>query len=100
MRTVGAPPGLTMHWLQYELPVEFKKNYRVTYNQRYHHYRYARYKKRTLIDEFIVVRTSKKCYRVVYFNNDYLYFKYFSSRNYRDCARIMNNVFKTFKEIE
>lgn len=97
---VGAPPGLTVHWLHLELAGEFTKAYRLSYNTRFHHYRYARYFKRTLIDEFIVVRTSKKCYRVTYFNNDYKFFKYFSAKNYRECAEKMKNTYKTFKEME
>lgn len=97
---VGAPPGNTVHWLHMELSGEFTKTYRLNFNWHFHHYRYARFYKRTLIDEFLVVRTSKKCYRVIYFNCVFQYFKYFSARNYRECADKMKNIYKTFKEME
>lgn len=100
MSTVGAPPGLTVHWLNLELVGEFTKAYRLDYNKRFHHYRYSRYRKRTLIDEFLIVRTSKKCYRVIYYNNDYKFFKYFSARNFKACAEKIRNIYKTFKDME
>ncbi len=100
VRGVGAPLGLTVHWLADELRGEFSINYRLSYNKKYHNYHYARYRKRMLIDEFIVVRTSKRCYRVIYFNNDYKHFQYFSAENYRDCAVQMIAIFKVFQQLE
>lgn len=99
---VGAPPGLTVHWLIFGLAEdgEFTRHYKLQLNDKYHHYRFARYRKRTLIDEFIVIRTSKRCYRVSYFNADYMHFQFFSSENYRDCAAKMIEIFKVFKRLE
>lgn len=97
---VGAPPGLTVHWLHLELPCEFKKVFRLSFNQRFHHYRYARYRKRSIVDEFIVIRTSKRCYRVMYFNEDYKHFQYFSAGNYRECAEKMTEIFNVFRRLE
>lgn len=99
-RGVGAPPGLTVHWLVDELTGEFTRNYKLSYNRKYHHYRFARYRKRTLIDEFIVIRTSKRCYRVSYFNEDFKHFQYFSAENYKDCARQMKEIFYVFFRLE
>lgn len=99
-RGVGAPRGLFVHWLHLELIGEFTVNYKLTYNDKLHNYRYARYKKRTLVDEFLIVRTSKRCYRVIYFNNDFKYFLYFSARNYRDCASRMKGIYTIVKHIE
>ncbi len=99
-RKVGAPPGLTVHWLADELSGEFSINYRLSFNRKYHNYHYARYRKRTLIDEFIVIRTSKRCYRVSYFNADFKHFQYFSAENYRDCAAQMIAIFKVFQQLE
>lgn len=96
----GAPPGGRVHWLNEHLRGEFTKAYRLSYNYKFHHYRYTRYRKRTLIDEFIIIRTSKKCYRVMYYNNDFKFFKYFSARNYRTCAEKILNIYKTFKAME
>lgn len=97
---VGAPPGLTVHWLAYELTGEFTKAYRLSFNRKFHHYHYARYRKRTLIDEFIVIRTSLRCYRVMYYNNDFKHFQYFSAENYKDCAAKMISIYLIFKGVE
>lgn len=97
---IGAPPGGRVHWLSDELAGEFGKAYRRTYNYRNHHYRFYRMRKRTLIDEFLVVRTSKRCYRVIYFNQDFKFFLYFSSKNYIECANKMREIFSIFKRLE
>ena len=97
---VGAPPGLTVHWLVDELRGEFVKAYNLNLNRKHHNYFFSRYRKRTLIDVFIVVRTSKRCYRVTYFNADFNHFQYFSSENYRECAEKMKAIYHVFKSIE
>lgn len=97
---VGSPAGYYVHWLDSALYGEFRKVYRCDYNYRYHNYRYARYRKRTVIDEFLVVRTSKRCYRVIYFNSDYNYFQYFSAKNYSECAEKMKAIYYIFKRLE
>lgn len=100
LRRVGAPPGLTVHWLHSELAGEFTKAYHLDYNNKYHHYRYTRYRRRTLIDEFIIIRTSKRCYRVMYYNHDYKHFQYFHAENYRDCADKIREIYGIFKALE
>lgn len=97
---VGAPPGLTVHWLISELAGDFTRAYKLSYNEKKHNYHFARYRKRTMFDEFIVVRTSKRCYRVMYFNEDFKHFQYFSASNYRECAARMISIFNVFKQIE
>ena len=97
---VGAPPGLTVHWLISELAGEFTRAYKLSYNIKNHNYHFARYNKRTLIDEFIIIRTSKRCYRVMYFNEDFKHFQYFSANNYRECASRMISIYNVFKQIE
>ena len=97
---VGAPPGGRVHWLSDYLCGEFGKVYKRSYNYKYHNYRFVRYRKRTMVDEFLIVRTSKKCYRVIYYNDDFKFFLYFSARNYKACADKMiatYNIFKKFK---
>lgn len=96
----GAPPGLTVHWLLDALHGEFTRAYKTEYNRKFHHYRFARYRKRTLVDEFLVIRTSKRCYRVSYFNADFRYFQFFSSENYRDCAYRIIAIYEVFKAVE
>ena len=99
-RKVGAPPGLTVHWLMWELVGEFTKSYQLSYNRKFHHYRFYRLRKRTLIDEFLIVRTSKRCYRVIYFNEDYKHFQYFSAKNYRECADRIRAIFRAIQLAE
>lgn len=97
---VGAPPGGFVHWLHLELVGDFTRAYKLSLNRRHHNYRYSRFRKRTLIDEFLVVRTSKRCYRVIYYNDDFKYFQYFSCENYRLCALKMKEIFEIFKRVE
>ena len=100
---VGAPPGNTVHWITFELYARggtFTKDYRLNYNDLIHNYRFSRYRARTLIDEFIVIRTSKRCFRVMYYNADYEHFIYFSAENYRDCAARMISIYQIFKSLE
>lgn len=97
---VGAPPGYRVFWLNDELVGAFTKAYKLIHSPKTHNYRYARYKKRTLIDEFLIVRTSKKCYRVIYFNNDFKYFYYFSARNYKECACRMKGIYNIIRCLE
>lgn len=101
---VGAPPGLRAHWLLSELVLvgggTFTKEYHLNYNFDLDNYRFSRYNKRTLVDEFIVIRSSKRCYRVMYYNADYEHFIYFSAENYRECAARMVKIYQIFKQLE
>ena len=97
---VGAPKGLYVHWLISALAGEFTRAYKLDYNPHKHYYHFYRLRKRTLIDEFIVIRTSKRCYRVMYFNADYKHFQYFSAKNFRDCADSMRAIFKSIQLAE
>lgn len=97
---VGAPPGLTVHWLISELAGDFTRAYRLSYNIKNHNYHFSRFNKRTMIDEFNIIRTSKRCYRVMYFNEEFKHFQYFSASNYRECAARMISIFNVFKQIE
>ncbi len=99
-RKAGSPKGYYVHWLAWELCVEFRKAYKLTHHDKFHNYHYTRYRKKTLIDEFIVIRTSKRCYRVMYFNADYNHFQYFSARNCGECADKMTAIYHIFKRME
>ncbi len=89
-----------MHWLSDELTGEFGRTYQREYNYRLHNYRFTRYNKRTLIDEFLIVRTSKRCYRVIYYNAQFKFFQYFSASNYKKCADQMREIYRIFKMLE
>lgn len=95
---IGSPCGYYVHWLAEALRGEFLKAYHCSCDR--NNYRFSRYRKRTLIDEFLIVRTSRKCYRVIYFNHDFNHYQYFSCRSYKDCAERMKSIYRIFKTIE
>ena len=100
---VGAPAGGRVHNVLHALPKEFKQAYDLEFNYNYKSYFFSRcagYLKRDLIDCFIVHRTSKHCFRASYYNSQFKYFKFFSSRTADGIAKLMNNIYKVFKEIE
>lgn len=74
MRGRGAPKGGRVHWLIYRLSVNFKRKYFTNYDYAKHSYLFLRnlggvsLKKLRRSDMFIVVRTSKLCWRVVSHN--------------------------------
>lgn len=96
----GAPSGGRVHWLLLFLRKEFNRVYRLSFDYEYHNYRFARYEGRTMVDEFLVVRTSRSCFRVIYFNAETTYFYYFSEPTARECADHMYEVFLKFREVE
>lgn len=57
-----------VHWLLWHLPPFFKAVYRLYYCYDTHNYKFIRYRHRTPLDEFTIIRTSKHCFRVVYFS--------------------------------
>lgn len=74
---VGAPKGLRVHWLLAEMPVYgsyFCKNYNVSYDYDTHNYFFFRKCAKISLNNFkfadfyTVVRTSKRCWRVVAHN--------------------------------
>lgn len=100
MVRVGAPPGGRVHWLLLHLPREFARAYTLRYDYLYHNYHFTRYDKRTIVDEFIVVRTSRRCFRVMFFSWRYNYFEYFSEKTSKACAAHMQRVFAKMKLAE
>lgn len=74
----GAPMGGRVHWLLMFLPKDFNRAYRLRFDYEYHNYHFTRYEGRTARDEYVVIRTSRDCFRVMYFNFETLYFEYFS----------------------
>jgi hypothetical protein len=99
----GAPKGGRVHWLLSSLPSDFVKAYDVVYNYKYHNYRFVRYAEnrvRYVIDEFIVIRTSKRCWRVSYFNRVTAEFKYFSCDTYLYVAAKMYEIYFENRDIK
>lgn len=100
VRMKGAPSGGRVHWLLMFLSKEFKRAYRLRFDYEYHNYHFARYEGRTLLDEFLIVRTSRSCFRVTYFNVENLYFEYFSEPTARECAEHINAFFEKMRYVE
>lgn len=78
MSRIGAPKGGRVHWLLWHLRCDFKCVYRCFYNYAEHRYLFYRLSGRTLYDVFIVVQTSRHCWRCMYFCSETLEFQYFS----------------------
>jgi hypothetical protein len=99
----GAPKGGRVHWLLYSLPSDFLKVYDIDYNYKYHNYRFVRYAQnrvRYVIDEFIVIRTSKRCWRVSYFNRVTADFKYFNADTYSACSAKIYEVYYENRDVK
>lgn len=86
---------LRTHWLLWtlnEFP-EFKRSYLCAYDYARHNYIFYRMSGRKLYDIFIVVRTSKHCFRVMYYNSRTLEIQYFSCRRSINVCRRMNTIY-------
>lgn len=70
------------------------------FDYEYHNYHYTRYEGRTPIDEYIVIRTSRSCFRCMYFNFRTAYFEYFSEETAREMAGHMVELFHRVKRAE
>ena len=83
---------LRTHWLLWDLNdfPEFKNAYMKDYNYLTHNYIFYRLKDKYIYDCFIVVRTSKHCFRVMYYNKRLPSFEYFSCRRSINVVRRMN----------
>jgi len=98
---VGAPAGGRVHWLLWHLPGEFKRAYKLRFDYEYHNYHFTRYSNRfTPIDEYIIVRTSRRCFRCMYFNYETTYFEYFSEETSKEMADHLMRFFKKMQIAE
>ena len=89
-----------VHWLLWNLSGEFKGKYQLYYDYAYHKYLFYRMNGRQLFDMFSVVRTSKRCFRVMYCNPSHGVHEYFSCRTSKDCAVYMQDISTYYDEIE
>lgn len=90
----GTLKGGRVHWLIWNLPPEFKNSYRLFYNYASHNYMFYRNKGFSIYDIFIVVRTSKRCFRVSYVNTETSEFQTFSCTKSKHAAHRMWYIFK------
>ena len=97
---IGAPLGGRVHWLLWNLPTGFKRLYKLRFDYEYHNYHFTRYDGRMPIDQFIVVRTSRRCFRCMYFNYETNYFEYFSEQTSTLMANHMMRVYQKIATAE
>ena len=87
-----------VHWLLWYLSPSFKGFYRIVFNYNTHSYLCYRNNKcdngRSLYDVFLVVRTSKRCFRMMYCDTTYPAFVYRSFRTSADCASFMEEIYQ------
>lgn len=86
-----------VHWVLHHLPFDFKNAYNLQYDYALHRYCFYRNFRYNLLDCFIVVRTSKKCFRAMYYNYKYKYITYFSEKSSILLVKKMYKIFKTFE---
>ena len=101
-RKIGAPKGGRVHWLLWELNKEFKSKYLCSYDYALHRYCFYRMDGRShrLYDVFLVVRTSRRCFRVTYYNVHTNYSEYLSCTKPSMTAHRMYYIYKIHGEIE
>lgn len=82
-----------VHWLLFELSLGFKGYYKLLYDYDRHSYcfyhNYFSGRSSRLKEVFIVIRTSKRCYRLMYYDNVRNSFFYESFKSARQCAQFM-----------
>lgn len=91
---VGAPKGGRLHWLLWELQIDFKQNYNKIWTDFSDNYCFYRLNGKKFKDLFIVVRTSRRCYRVSYINFETLEMQAFTCSKALHAARRMWYIFR------
>lgn len=94
IRKVGAPKGGRVHWLLWNLPLEFKGKYNLMYNYANHNYLFYRMNGRKIYDIFIVKQSSTHYWRVMYVHAEKQIYEYFAYRNTRIIAEYMFELYK------
>ena len=97
---IGSPVGGRVHWLIWALRGEFLRVYESHYDYLSHNYVFVRYRPHRynrILDIFIVIRTSKKCWRCSYFNHYRMIFKFVSLNSFRECAAWILDLFSKIK---
>ena len=85
-RKVGAPKGGRVHWILWELPIEFKGAYTLAFDYSRHEYIFYRMEGRHLYDAFVIKRTSRHYFRAVYMNVKYHEVEFFGAEKPKNVA--------------
>lgn len=94
---IGAPLGGRVHWFLYNLPDFIKRLYVVRYDYALHNYAMFRYKKRSLIDLFMIVRTSRRCWRCIYCHYLKKSVNYFSAQSSKQLIKQIQLIYEENK---
>lgn len=81
-----------VHWLLHDLSTDFKRDFNLYFDYAYHTYVFYNnygYRSPRIKEFFSIVRTSKRCFRLFYFNDYHGINMYRSFNNYRKCADFM-----------
>lgn len=78
-----------VHWLLWNLSSDFKGRYVLKFDYRFHNYFFYRYNTHSfkIGISYHVIRTSKRCFRLMYYNNGVS--RYFSFKTSKACALMM-----------
>lgn len=82
-----------VHWCLIHLSKNILSNYIFKYDYSCHNYTLYRNKGYKLYDCYMIVRTSRKCFRLMYYNSHNLTTKYYTFRKSKDVAAFINNNF-------
>lgn len=93
---VGAPKGGRVHWLILNLSNQFKSSFICSYHYNKHNYSFYRYigHSKRLFDLFVIVRTSKRCFKLVYTNFISSIYIARTFRTSKECAMYMHAIFE------
>ena len=83
-----------VHWVLWSLPSEFKGKYNLVYDYLHHKYCFYRLNGKKLYDLFIVIRTSKRVFRVSYVNAEEKTMAYFSCRTSTEVGEKLYKIYK------
>lgn len=79
----GAPKGGRVHWFLWNLPRDLKRAYTIRYDYSKHNYAMFRYpngdERHKPIDIYIVIRTSRECFKITYYRYESNEFEQFSA---------------------
>ena len=98
-RKRGAPKGNRWHWLLIDLRGEFLINYNLSYDYKKDAYFFeSDSKKVSERNYFIVIRTSRHCFRMMYYDKVSKESIYKSFENSYYCAKEMKRIFKQYHD--
>ena len=82
-----------VHWFLHHLSNVFLNDFHLIYDYKYHNYVLYKNYRYTVSHCFIVCRTSRKCFRVMYFDKFNNLITYNSCRSAKDCAKLVQSLY-------